>query len=163
VAKVEVIVNGRAAKLEFDGARFRYQPDGAQPIERPYSLAPLTPGSYSVLAGDRSYEVVATGHGEILVNGRAFTVEMFDPREMRGRKHTGADEGRLNIAALMPGKIVRILVAEGDTVEAGQGLIVVEAMKMQNEMKSPKAGRVVEMKTADGATVAAGQVLLVIE
>jgi biotin carboxyl carrier protein len=58
---------------------------------------------------------------------------------------------------------VRVLVAAGDAVEAGQGLIVVEAMKMQNEMKSPKAGTVVEIKTKDGATVAAGEILIVIE
>ncbi len=56
-----------------------------------------------------------------------------------------------------------MLVAEGDAVEAGQGLIVVEAMKMQNEMKSPKAGRVVEVKAKPDATVAAGEVLMVIE
>jgi biotin carboxyl carrier protein len=59
--------------------------------------------------------------------------------------------------------VVRVLVAEGDEVEAGQGLIVVEAMKMQNEMKAPKAGRVIEMKSREGATVAAGEILLVIE
>ena len=62
----------------------------------------------------------------------------------------------------MPGKVVRLLVAVGDAVEAGQGLIVVEAMKMQNEMKSPKAGMVVEMKTKSGATVTAGEILLLI-
>lgn len=64
---------------------------------------------------------------------------------------------------MMPGKVVRVLVAEGDMVEAGQGLVVVEAMKMQNEMKSPKAGRVIEVKAKPDSTVAAGQVLLVIE
>jgi biotin carboxyl carrier protein len=63
----------------------------------------------------------------------------------------------------MPGKVVRILVNQGDTVEPRQGLIVVEAMKMQNEMKSPKAGTVVEIKTKDGATVSAGEILIVIE
>jgi biotin carboxyl carrier protein len=63
----------------------------------------------------------------------------------------------------MPGKVVRVLVSVGDPVEPGQGLIVVEAMKMQNEMKSPKAGIVVEIKTKDGATVAAGEILVVIE
>ena len=75
----------------------------------------------------------------------------------------GAQHGRQNIAAPMPGKVVRVLVSVGDTVEPGQGLIVVEAMKMQNEMKSPKAGIVAEIKTKDGATVAAGEILIVIE
>ena len=99
----------------------------------------------------------------MIVNGRSFAVEVFDPREMRARKSAGAGEGRQNIAAMMPGKVVRVLVAQGDEVEAGQGLIVVEAMKMQNEMKSPKAGRVIEVKTKPDATVAAGEVLMVIE
>jgi biotin carboxyl carrier protein len=62
----------------------------------------------------------------------------------------------------MPGKVIRLLVREGDTVEAGQGLVVVEAMKMQNEMKSPKAGQVVKLSAHVGATVAAGEVLVVI-
>jgi biotin carboxyl carrier protein len=63
----------------------------------------------------------------------------------------------------MPGRVIRILVEAGQDVEAGDGLIVVEAMKMQNEMKSPKAGKILEVKTATGAAVSAGDVLLVIE
>ncbi len=115
-----------------------------------------------MLIGERSYAVIASG-GEVRVNGRAFAVEVFDPRSMRGRKSGGTGEGRQNVAAMMPGKVIRVLVAQGDSVEAGQGLIVVEAMKMQNEMKSPKAGRVAEVKTKAEATVAAGEVLIVIE
>jgi biotin carboxyl carrier protein len=63
----------------------------------------------------------------------------------------------------MPGKVVRLLVAPGDAVTAGQGLIVVEAMKMQNEIKAPRAGRVLEVRAAEGATVAAGEALLILE
>jgi biotin carboxyl carrier protein len=59
--------------------------------------------------------------------------------------------------------VIRVLVAVGDAVELGQGLVVVEAMKMQNEMKSPKAGRIAEVKTKPGAAVAAGDVLVVVE
>jgi biotin carboxyl carrier protein len=159
--KLDVVVDGRAGRLEIDGARFRYEQEG-ESIEREFSVEPLTPGCYSVLVGMRSYEVIAMG-SEVRVNGRAFAVEVFDPRSMRSRKSGGAGQGRQNIAAMMPGKVVRLLVREGDEVEAGQGLVVVEAMKMQNEMKSPKAGRVVEVKTKPEATVAAGEVLLVIE
>ncbi len=79
------------------------------------------------------------------------------------RRTVGAAEGRQAVAAPMPGRVIRVLVEAGQAVEAGQGLIVVEAMKMQNEMKSPKAGRVIEVKASDGATVAAGDVLIVIE
>jgi biotin carboxyl carrier protein len=63
----------------------------------------------------------------------------------------------------MPGKVVRVLVEEGATVEAGAGLVVVEAMKMQNELKSPKAGTVTELRAREGTTVNAGDVLAVIE
>jgi len=166
--KVEVVIDGRSARLEFDQARFRYEreaSDGVEgnAVEGAHSIVPLTSGAYSVLIGGRSYEVVAGAPGEIVVNGRRFAVVVFDPREMRGRKSKDAGEGRRNIAAMMPGKVVRILVVQGDEVEAGQGLIVVEAMKMQNEMKSPKAGRVVEVKVKADATVAAGEVLMVIE
>jgi biotin carboxyl carrier protein len=63
----------------------------------------------------------------------------------------------------MPGKVVRVLVEAGQAVEAGQGLIVVEAMKMQNELKSPKSGTVAELRAANGSTVNAGDVLVVVE
>ncbi len=159
--KLDVVIDGKPGKLAIDGAQLRYERDG-ESIARQFSVEPLTPGEYSVLIGGRSYEVIASG-SQIRVNGRAFSVEVFDPRSMRGRKSGGVGEGRQNIAAMMPGKVVRVLVAEGDPVEAGQGLIVVEAMKMQNEMKSPKAGRVAEVKTKADATVAAGEVLIVIE
>jgi biotin carboxyl carrier protein len=164
--KFEVAIGSRTARIEIDGARFRYQREGGEAIEREFTIAPLTPGSYSVLIEGRSYTIIAAAPGttsEIVVNGRAFAVDVFDPREMRARKSAGAGEGRQNIIAMMPGKVVRVLAAQGDTVEAGQGLIVVEAMKMQNEMKSPKAGRVVEVKTQADATVAAGEILMVIE
>jgi biotin carboxyl carrier protein len=63
----------------------------------------------------------------------------------------------------MPGKVVRVLVAPGDSVEAGQGVAVVEAMKMQNEMKASRAGKVLSVPAKEGATVAAGEVLATIE
>lgn len=159
--KLEVTIDGRPARLVVEGDRFRYEPEGGNAIERQFSMVALTTGSYSVLIDGRSYAAVV-GAG-IQVNGRAFAVEVFDPRETRARKTGGAGEGRRNIVSMMPGKVVRLLVAAGDAVEAGQGLIVVEAMKMQNEMKSPKAGRVAELRTQAGATVAPGEVLAVIE
>jgi len=63
----------------------------------------------------------------------------------------------------MPGKVVRLLAAEGQQVQAGQGLLVIEAMKMQNEIKAPRAGRVVSLSVGEGATVTAGQALAVLE
>ena len=71
--------------------------------------------------------------------------------------------GPLELRAQMPGKVIKILVAQGAAVQSGQGLIVVEAMKMQNEMKSPKDGVVSKIHAAEGATVAAGEILIVVE
>jgi biotin carboxyl carrier protein len=157
----ETVVNGRAGQLRIEGSRFRYERDG-QVIEGEFSLVPAHAGGFSLLIGRQSYRVVLA-RGEAVVNGTAFTVEVFDPRDRRAAARGGSQRGSLQVTASMPGKIVRVLAAPGDQVEEGQGLVVVEAMKMQNEMKSPKAGRVVEVRTQAGATVSAGDVLVVIE
>ena len=156
--KLDVTVNGRARELQLEESQFLYNS-----LARAYSLVESGPGIFSILIEGRSYQATILAPGIIQVNNRIFEVEIFDPRELRARSSAGASHGRQNIAAPMPGKVVRLLVAVGDQVEPGQGLIVVEAMKMQNEMKSPKAGTVVEIKTKDGATVAAGEILIVIE
>jgi biotin carboxyl carrier protein len=106
----------------------------------------------------------AEGAFTVALRGRNYDVTVIDPKRLRsghssGAHHTGAAE----IVSPMPGKIVRILVEPGMHVEAGAGVVVVEAMKMQNEMKAPKAGVVVSIKTEEGATVSAGDVLAVIE
>ena len=101
--------------------------------------------------------------GEAWVNGRRLTVELEDPRDRRSSREGISSHGNRQVRAPMPGKVVRVLAAIGDEVEEGRGLVVVEAMKMQNEMKSPKAGRVVEIRVAPGAAVTAGDVLVVIE
>ena len=126
----------------------------------------VEPSVYSILVNGRSYEARVEQSENCLavfIDGYRFEVEIRDPR--RWTRHTGKPTvtGRLNITAPMPGKVVRLLVGEGDTVEAGQGLIVVEAMKMQNEMKAPKAGRVVSLTAREGATVTAGEPLAAIE
>ncbi len=116
-----------------------------------------------MLIGGRAYRIEAGAPGELMVNGAPMAVELFDPRASRPRHGSAAGRGRLNIAAPMPGKVVRVLVSQGDAVEEGQGLVVVEAMKMQNEMKSPKAGRVVEVRAKPDSAVGAGEVLMVVE
>jgi biotin carboxyl carrier protein len=164
--KLDVVVNGHTAKLLLESSHFEYQvgqvPD-LPSLDRTYSIEPSGPGVFSILIEGRSYQATILAPGTIQVNNQIFDVEIFDPRELRARSSAGASHGRQNIAAPMPGKVVRLLVSVGDHVEPAQGLIVVEAMKMQNEMKSPKAGIVVEIKTKDGATVAAGEILIVIE
>jgi pyruvate carboxylase subunit B len=69
-------------------------------------------------------------------------------------------EGRQQVVAPMPGKVVRVLVSAGEQVEAGQGLLVVEAMKMQNEIRSPKSGTVEKVVASEGQAVNAGDVLV---
>ncbi|HWS52852.1 MAG TPA: acetyl-CoA carboxylase biotin carboxyl carrier protein subunit, partial [Pyrinomonadaceae bacterium] len=94
----------------------------------------------------------------------AYEVALADPKRLRGARASAAhDGGRAQLAAQMPGRVVRVLVEAGQEVEAGQPVVVVEAMKMQNEMKSPKAGTVAEVRAQPGATVNPGDVLVVIE
>ncbi len=123
-------------------------------------------GTYSMLIGGRAYEVcVAPAHGGLRVyaGSREFNVQIADPRAWCGRHGAAQEaEGRQEILAPMPGKIVRVLVKQGDKVEAGQGLCVVEAMKMQNEIKSPKTGIVERLIVTEGQAVNSGESLAVV-
>ena len=156
--KRHVAVNGRSGTIEVEGSRLSYVREDGVAIEGEFSLE----GS-SVLLNGRSYSVSQGAGKEIWVNGRLLSMEVFDPRDLRPGQGASANHGRQEIAASMPGKVIRVLVAAGDAVEEGQGLVVVEAMKMQNEMKSPKNGRVAEVRTKADATVSAGDVLVVVE
>jgi biotin carboxyl carrier protein len=158
----DVTVDGRSTRLSVEGARFRYERGESQGALRDFSIEAAGEGRFSVLFGARSYQVTLLSSGEISVNGRVFHVEVFDPRGLRSRERGGESQGPRKIVAPMPGRVIRVLVEANQKVEAGQGLIVVEAMKMQNEMKSLQAGTVVEVKTAAGAAVTAGDVLMVI-
>ena len=128
----------------------------------------VEPGVFSILVDGRSYELTvresaAADALHVHLNGHRYIATVRDPR--RGsRKHRGISlEGAQTIAAPMPGRVVRLLVKVGDEVAEGQGVIVVEAMKMQNEIKSPKAGRVVKIAVKQGETVNAAQALLTVE
>jgi len=130
------------------------------------SVIEVEPGLYSVLLGSRSFEVRVEPIEEgmaVHIRGRRFVLEVSDPRKLSRAPGGVQREGRQKVVSPMPGKVVRLLVGQGDAVEAGQGLLVVEAMKMQNEMKAPKAGRVAVLPVREGATVAAGEVLAEIE
>jgi biotin carboxyl carrier protein len=130
-------------------------PDDADIVE-------TEPGIYSVIAGSESWEARVC-RNEIFIGGARFTFEIDDPRQWKRSTHSAGSHEHASIAAAMPGKIVRVLVSVGDEVVAGQGLLVIEAMKMQNELKSPRDGRVttVEVKQNDGVT--AGALLITIE
>ena len=122
----------------------------------------VEPGVYSVILDGCSYEIALTD-GEVEIDGLRLRVETEDPRKWNPAASARKTEGRESIKAPMPGKVVRVLVAEGDEVQPGQGLIVVEAMKMQNEMKAPRAGRVASITVKEHEAVNAGSVLLMIE
>jgi biotin carboxyl carrier protein len=163
-------IAGAQHKLEIrrEGARVWAEVEG-----RPYELEVHEPeaGVYLLKSGGQVYEcriaggaATARGSSEVRVRDAAYEVTLIDPKRLRGARGAGVEaSGRAQVTASMPGKVVRVLVAEGASVEAGDGLIVVEAMKMQNELKSPKAGTVVEVRAEAGATVNAGDVLVVVE
>lgn len=133
----------------------------------PLDVISIQPGTFSILIDGRSYEVkqedTAT-ESRIVVGHERFSAVVRDPRSFRSRSRAaGGAEGVKKITAPMPGKVVRILSGAGSRVEAGQGVVVIEAMKMQNELKSPKQGVVKNVHATEGAAVEAGQVLAEIE
>ncbi|MBX5494742.1 MAG: biotin/lipoyl-binding protein [Bryobacteraceae bacterium] len=155
-------------ELQQKGGDWTFRADwaGEESREGTASVLEVEPGVYSVLANGRSFEVriiQRDHHWLVDVDGREYPIEVLDPRSRRGRKAGAVLDGRQNVTAPMPGKVVRVLVAQGDSVQAGQGLVVVEAMKMQNELRAPRDGVVVQLSAREGAAVAAGEVLVTIE
>jgi biotin carboxyl carrier protein len=159
----DVLIDGRAGKLTVEGSQLTFAREDGGSVQASFSVVPVTPGTYSVLLDGRSYRGTLGTRGEIHVNGVRLAAEVFDPRELRAGNRRSGLAGRQEVLVPMPGKVVRVLVTVGDSVEEGQGLVVVEAMKMQNEMKSPKKGRVAEVRVKADATVSAGEVLVVVE
>jgi biotin carboxyl carrier protein len=120
----------------------------------------------SLRIGNRAYEVKCervAGEEHIWVGSQRFAAEVRDPRSLRARTRVATEDGPRKLTAPMPGKVVRVLVAAGTEVENGAGILVVEAMKMQNELKSPKKGTIQKILVAEGATVNAGDILAIVE
>jgi biotin carboxyl carrier protein len=99
---------------------------------------------------------------EVVIRGNRTFIEFEDSRRKRHR-HSGAQEGTVSVRAPMPGKIVRVLQAEGMDVEAHQGIVVMEAMKMQNEIRTPKRGRIAKLSVAEGDAVNLGDLIAQVE
>ena len=125
------------------------------------------PDVLSLLIEGQSYEIKREQTATDLhlwVGSTRFAVELRDPRSLRSRRDGAGDaSGPKQLVCPMPGKVVRVLVAEKSEVEVGQGIVVVEAMKMQNEIKSPKKGVVQKILAVPGANVNAGDVLAIVE
>ena len=129
--------------------------------------AQISPNTLSILLDGKSFEVHREGSADkqqLTVRGMRCEVVVQDARSFQSRKRKGAgDAGRLRLTASMPGKVVRVVVGEGDKVRAGEGIVVVEAMKMQNEIRSPKEGIVKKLLARVGANVIAGDLLAIVE
>jgi biotin carboxyl carrier protein len=120
---------------------------------------------FTVLNGPRSYEVSveAKRDGYHVRHGAAQRLVRFVEPGRAGREAVGAAEGPEQIVSVMPGRVARVLVEVGAKVEAGQGIVVVEAMKMENEIAAGKAGTVASIAVEPGQTVEGGGLLAVIE
>ena len=160
--KRALTIDGRECAIEIlapaPDCRFRMDA-GA---ERAAQVEMPEPGVYSILIEGRSYDAFVTESPaglDVSVDGHRFAVTVRDPRQWSRNASGRNGEGVQTIASPMPGKVVRVLVAAGDEVQPGQGIVVVEAMKMQNEMKADRSGKVLALPAQEGATVAAGDVL----
>jgi|SRR5271165_3775831 len=169
--KFEVHLDSVAGKsthvveLEKEGSSCKVLLDG-HPVDADVILA--APNAVSVILNGTAFEIHIApsldGTYKLQTGPHEFQADIRDPRAWRGRKQGALEaEGRQQILAPMPGKVVRLLVKVGDEVEVGQGLIVVEAMKMQNEIRSPKKGKVERLQAKEGQPVNAGEVLAWVE
>jgi biotin carboxyl carrier protein len=161
----EVSIDGENHRLELSRAEglWNCRVDGRE-VEVDAVLA--RPDVLSLRIGNKAYEVKCervAGEMHLWVGSARFAVEVRDPRSLRGRVRAVDDHGPKNLTAPMPGRIVRVLVKQGDEVEAGAGVVVMEAMKMQNEIKSPKKGTIQKIMVSEGAAVNSGDVLAIVE
>jgi biotin carboxyl carrier protein len=163
--KLALTIDGADAELEIIGGapHCRFRTAGE---ERLADVESPEPGVYSILMDGRVYDAhVEEQPGGCLVvtlDGSRFEIQVRDPRRWTGNSAGRGGEGVESLTAPMPGKVVRVLVGAGDEVAAGQGIAVVEAMKMQNEIKAGRRGRVLALPAKEGAAVTAGDVLATI-
>jgi biotin carboxyl carrier protein len=157
-AKIEIREQNSHVSVVLDGRRYELD------------VSESEPGNYLLVHDGRVFACHVDGRPEsgatvnVTVGTAAHAVTLIDPKRLRSAAGFGAQsDGTAHIVAPMPGKVVRVLVETGQQVEAGTGIAVVEAMKMQNEMKSPKSGRVVKINVEVGVTVNEGDLLAVVE
>jgi biotin carboxyl carrier protein len=167
--KLQAIISDAQVDLEIrrQGSRVFAKVDG-----RNYELELQRESdrAYQLLYHSRVFDCRVDGRPEsgskadVIVGTHRHQIVLVDPKRLRTASAAGAHgQGAARIVAPMPGKIVRLLVEAGQAVEAGHGIVVVEAMKMQNEMKSPKSGTIVSIDVEVGATVNGGDLLAVVE
>lgn len=139
----------------------------SQGREAKVDVIALSAGDYSVILDGKQYTVHVSPIGdasyEAAVDGSVLAIKVMDPRSLSRRHGRPADSGSHQVQAPMPGKVLAVHVSVGDIVSREQGLVVVEAMKMQNELRSPKDGRVKAVRVKNGDSVAAGATLVVVD
>ena len=162
----EVTINGKRYRMELhqlDGV-WNCEVNGTKMF---LDAIRVSSNTLSLLINGKSYQIrqeQTLEETQIWVDGKRYSAEVRDPRSFRSRKRKADHgDGPRRVTAPMPGKIVRVLVSEKSEVEAGQGLLVMEAMKMQNEVKSPKKGTVQKISANPGTLINAGDVLAIVE
>jgi biotin carboxyl carrier protein len=159
----EIVLGGKSHRLELKraGCGWSCRLDGDEVV---FDCAPVSADVLSLVLNGKSYEIRRDRNNKIFVGDQAYEISVSDPRSWRGRKAaTAAESGPRKLAASMPGKVVRVLATEGDTIQEGQGIVIVEAMKMQNEIRSPKDGRLQKLLVREGMNVNAGETLALVE
>ena len=134
--------------------------------EREYALeaSEVERDVYLFKYNNQIFEIYVAPNGIVNLGNHQLEISVTDPKRLRGSGASQASaDGIAEIKTAMPGKLVRVLVEAGAEIKQGEGVLVVEAMKMQNEIKSPKDGIVKEIRFAEGATVNAGDILAIIE
>ena len=153
--EIEITREGRRVFASVDGRT--YELEASEP----------EPGVFLLKHEDRVYEATVNkskGSTHVRIGRHEYDIRLVDPKRLRGASGAADHgDGVAEIKTAMPGKVVRILVKAGDTVEQGDGILVVEAMKMQNELRSPKSGVVKDLRAKEGATVGAGDILATVE
>jgi biotin carboxyl carrier protein len=163
--KLQIEIGGKKRYVELTraGERPLWSIDG-QRLEA--DAIEVSRGIYSILVNGKSFEVrmeQASAELRAIVSSREFRIVISDERGWQRKRGSAIEaEGRQQVLAPMPGKIVRVLVKTGDAVRAGQGLLVVEAMKMQNEIRAPKSGTIDRLAVVEGQTVNAGEVVAIV-
>lgn len=164
----DVVINGDTHRVELqriDDNNWRCKVDSH---EMELNAAFTARDVLSILIGGKAYEIkrerALNGDTHMILGSARYSSDVQDPRSLRSRRAAaGAEAGPARLVAPMPGKVVRVMVSANDQVEPGQGIVVVEAMKMQNELKAPKKGVVQKIMVAEGANVNAGDPLAIID
>lgn len=164
--KYTAIIDGERLDIELtrgDGETVEAEIEGERYV---LDLQVVEPGVYWVRWDNRSIEISVAANAEayaVSVGNQRTAVEIIDPRAALRRAGQQGHAGAVELRAPMPGKIVKVLVRVGDQAEVNQGLLVIEAMKMQNEVKSPKKGTVTKVEVKEGAAVNAGDLLAIVD